>query len=119
MVGSFSGSLDLNDGFGAFSGAKFLVTPGWTLVIIAYFALMGAAWGQTVGKMVMRLETQGPHGNRPSLEMAINCNLWSAFGIVPVVGGMLELGAVIYIVITIGQSATRTGWHDRFAGGRG
>jgi uncharacterized RDD family membrane protein YckC len=117
MVGSFGGSLDLNDGFGAFGGPRFLVTLGWTLVIIAYFALMESACGQTVGKMAIGLETQGPDGNKPSLEMAINRNLWNAFGVVPVVGGMLELGVVISIVITIGRSATRTGWHDRFAGG--
>jgi hypothetical protein len=67
--------------------------------------------------MVMRIETQGLDGGRPSLEMAINRNLWNARAIVPVVGGLLEVGAVVDIVITIGQSPTRTGWHDRFAGG--
>lgn len=117
MVGSFGGSLDLGDGFGAFSGPRFVVTLGWSVVIMAYFALMESACGQTVGKMVMKLETQGPDGEKPSLEMAINRNLWNALGIVPAVGGLLQLGAVVYIVITIGQSATRTGWHDRFAGG--
>ncbi len=117
MIGNLGGSFDLNDGFGAFSGPRFLVTLGWTVVIVAYYALMESACGQTVGKMVMRIETQGPDGERPSLEMAINRNLWNAFAIVPVVGGLLGLAAAVSIVITIGQSATRTGWHDRFAGG--
>ena len=117
MVGNFGGTLDLDDGFGAFSGPRFFVTLGWSLVIMAYFVLMESACGQTVGKMVMKLETQGPDGNRPSLEMAINRNLWNALGIIPVIGGMVQLGAVVSIAITIGQSATRTGWHDRFAGG--
>lgn len=39
----------------------------------------------------MGIETQGPDGATPSLEMAINRNLWNAFAIVPVVGGLLEL----------------------------
>jgi uncharacterized RDD family membrane protein YckC len=52
MIRSFGGSLDLTDGFGALSGPRFLVTVGWTLVIVAYFALMESACGQTVGRSV-------------------------------------------------------------------
>ncbi len=37
--------------------------------------------------------------------------------IVPVVGWLLSLLAVIYIAVTINNSPARVGWHDTFAGG--
>ena len=78
---------------------------------------MESSGGQTVGKMMMRLKTEGPDGENPSLEMAIRRNLWIALGIIPVFGGLAALGAAIYIAVTISQSPARTGWHDTFAGG--
>jgi uncharacterized RDD family membrane protein YckC len=93
-------------------------------IYLAYFSLMEANNGQTLGKMLLKLQTQGPDGRKPTLEMALRRNLWVALGVlrlIPVVGGLLaglaELVAAIMIAVTINNSPTRQGWHDHFAGG--
>ena len=116
VVAVFSGASGLG-GFGGFGAGAFVAGIVFAAVVVGYFALMEASRGQTVGKMVMKLKTQGPDGENPSLEMAIKRNAWYALGIIPVIGGLAELGVVIYIAVTISQSATNTGWHDTFAGG--
>ncbi len=87
------------------------------LVTIGYFALMEANLGQTVGKMLLKLRTEGPNGEKPTLEQAIKRNSFYVLGILPILGGLAELAAVIGIAVTISNSPTNTGWHDNFAGG--
>jgi uncharacterized RDD family membrane protein YckC len=91
---------------------------------LAYFALMESRRGQTLGKMLLKLRTEGPDGNPPTTEVAVRRNFWVALGalaVVPAVGGLIgslaELVIVIMIAVTISQSPIRQGWHDRFAGG--
>ena len=93
-------------------------------ISLAYFTLMENKRGQTLGKMVMKLETRGPDGRRPSMEQALKRNAFVALpiiGVVPFVGGiagLLELAAIITIAVTINNDRVhRHGWHDDFAGG--
>lgn len=95
-----------------------------TAVTLAYFALMESNRGQTVGKMLLKLKVVGPGGGNPTMEEALKRNLWLALGlisIIPLIGWLLvgpaQLAAVIYIAITINNTADRKGWHDAFAGG--
>ena len=118
VVALFSESFASGAAFGGgFSGSGFVAAIVLAAVGVGYFAFMESSRGQTFGKMVMRLKTEGPDGGNPSLEMAIKRNLWIGLSIVPVIGGLAQLGAVIYIAVTISQSPTRAGWHDTFAGG--
>jgi uncharacterized RDD family membrane protein YckC len=94
-----------------------VVNAVWIAVVVGYFAVMESRNGQTFGKMITRLRTIGPDGAAPTLEEAIRRNAWYALGIIPVVGGFAQLGAAVYIAVTISQSALHVGWHDQFAGG--
>lgn len=117
IASAFTG---VGNGLGMFSGfsAGSLVAAIVTAAItIGYFALMESNMGQTVGKMLIGLKTVGPDGNNPTMEQALKRNAWYALGIVPFLGGLAQLAATIYIAVTINNSATRTGWHDTFAGG--
>jgi uncharacterized RDD family membrane protein YckC len=94
------------------------------VIALGYFALMESTRGQTVGKMLMKLETRGPGGGRPTMEQALKRNAFTAIpvlGVIPVLGalsGLLSLIAVITIAVTIRRNTTtRRGWHDDFAGG--
>ena len=112
------GSLVCGAAFGGgLTTGGFVAGLVWGAIVIGYFALMESTRGQTVGKMLMKLKTEGPDGENPSLEMAIKRNIWLALSIIPIIGGLAQLGAVIYIAVTISQSPTHTGWHDTFAGG--
>ena len=111
-------------GFGNGFGFSTRVTAGSLIsaivtsaITIGYFSLMESNMGQTVGKMLIGLKTEGPDGNKPTLEQALKRNAWYALSIVPFLGGLAQLALTIYIAVTISNSSTRTGWHDAFAGG--
>jgi len=112
---------DVATGFGGFFGGfgvgSLVASIVTAVIVIGYFALMEAQLGQTVGKMVLGLKTEGPDGNKPTLEQALRRNAWYALAIVPFIGGLAQLGVAVYIAVTINNSQTRTGWHDTFAGG--
>lgn len=111
-VGSGLGSF-----FGGFGTGSLVTAVVTAAITIGYFALMESQMGQTVGKMLLGLRTEGPDGNKPSLEHAFKRNAWYALAIVPWIGGLAQLAATIYIAVTINNSPDRIGWHDTFAGG--
>jgi uncharacterized RDD family membrane protein YckC len=117
------GILSSDSGFGTSYtmgslGFSTLVSGILTAAItIGYFTFMESTRGQTIGKMLLGLRTTAPDGGNPTTEEAFKRNLFYAIGIVPVIGGLAELAAVIYIAVTINSSATHQGWHDEFAGG--
>jgi len=115
VIAIFSGSY--GSAIGGFGIGGFVAGVLLAAIVVGYFAVMESSRGQTIGKMVMKLKTEGPDGGNPSLEMAIKRNLWIALGVIPLIGGLAELAAAIYIAVTISQSPTHTGWHDTFAGG--
>lgn len=94
-------------------------------VALAYYAYLDSTRGQTVGKMVMKLEVRGPTGGKPTMEQSLRRNILYAVGIlsiIPVlgwlVGGVAQLVGVIMIAVGINNdTARRQAWHDRFAGG--
>ena len=88
-----------------------------TALAIAYFAYLESTLGQTVGKMIMKIEVRDPAGGHPSLEAALKRNVWMALSIIPFVGGLAQLVAAIAIGVTINNSRSSAGWHDKLAGG--
>jgi hypothetical protein len=125
VAGSSTGALT---GWGWDSGAGYAANAVSSVIgaviALGYFTLMEAKLGKTLGKMVMRLETRGAGGGRPTMEEALKRNAWVALGILGVipflgfVGSLLSLVAVITIAVTISNDKmARHGWHDNFAGG--
>ncbi|MCM3661996.1 RDD family protein [Georgenia satyanarayanai] len=101
-----------------------LVTVVSTAITLGYFVLLESARGQTLGKMLLNVRTVGAAGGNPTTTEALKRNLWTAVGIVGIIpalawlGSLLSLAAVITILVTVSSNtATRQGWHDRFAGG--
>lgn len=93
-------------------------------IALAYFAFLESSRGQTVGKMLLKLETRGPSGGRPTMEQALKRNAFTAIGVIGVIpllgalSGLASLVAVIVIAVTINNDRVgRRGWHDNFAGG--
>ena len=116
-------------GFGMGTGGSFLANAVTSVlsaaIALGYFAFMESSRGQTVGKMLLKLETRGPDGGRPTMEQAIKRNAFTAIGVIgliPVLGWLLSpvlsIIAVVMIAVTINNNTvTRKGWHDDFAGG--
>jgi uncharacterized RDD family membrane protein YckC len=125
ILGSDAGSVTGWGLNGASSWAASAVSTILTAAItLGYFTLMEAKRGQTIGKMLLKLETRGPGGGHPTMEQALKRNAFTAIGIlgiVPFLGlvaSLLSLAAVIMIAVTISNNTTtRHGWHDDFAGG--
>ncbi|MEX2551095.1 MAG: RDD family protein [Nitriliruptoraceae bacterium] len=95
-----------------------------TGIVIGYFAFMESSRGQTVGKMLLKLEVRGSGGGKPTMEEAVKRNAYNTLYLlnaIPFVGWLLSslglLAVNIYIAIGINNDVTtRRGWHDQFAG---
>jgi uncharacterized RDD family membrane protein YckC len=122
IMGSSSGAFGYGMGGGFLAGAVYSILTA--AIALGYFAFLESKNGQTLGKMILKLQTRGTGGGNPTMTEAVKRNLWvalPALGIVPIIGGLIgslgELVAVIMIAVTINNSPTRQGWHDDFADG--
>jgi hypothetical protein len=60
----------------------------------------------------------GPGGApKPTFQQSAIRNSWTLLPIVPYVGGLLGVIAIVYIAVTINGSPTKQGKHDKLAGG--
>lgn len=110
----------------------------YAVVTIGYFVWLEANRGQTFGKQICKLRTEGPSGGNPTMEQALKRNgylvisaagsiiasvisigsVLSWFGVViSGLAGLATLAAVIVMAVSISESPTRQGKHDDFAGG--
>ena len=70
-----------------------------------------------------RQEAAGPErawsrrGAQADLRQSAIRNVWTLLNIIPFIGGLLLLIAVIVIAVTINGSPTKQGKHDELAGG--
>lgn len=122
-----SGTASLTGG-GVDTGSAYVASAVSTVITAAitlgYFTLMESSRGQTLGKMLLKLQTQGPGGGNPTVEQALRRNAFTAIGVLGIIpffgfiAGLLSLAAVVMVAVTISNdSVNRHGWHDNFAGG--
>jgi uncharacterized RDD family membrane protein YckC len=86
-----------------------------SLLFFGYFVWFESSRGATIGKSVVGIEVQGPDGGPPSVERAMKRNAWMLLGLIPLIGGLLSLVALIAIIITIASGSDMQGIHDQWA----
>ncbi|MFM9035308.1 MAG: RDD family protein [Mycobacterium sp.] len=101
------------------SGSSIMVTGFFTgFLMFAYFVAMEVTQGRTVGKMLLKLNVRGPGGApRPDFKQSAIRNAFTLLPILPYIGGLLGVVAMIVIAVTISNSPTKQGKHDELAGG--
>jgi uncharacterized RDD family membrane protein YckC len=88
------------------------------LLMFVYFLAFESTQGWTPGKKLLGLSVHGPAGApKPDVQQAAIRNVWTLLNIIPFIGGLLSLAAVIVIAVTINSSPTKQGKHDELAGG--
>jgi uncharacterized RDD family membrane protein YckC len=88
------------------------------LLMFLYFLAFESIQGWTPGKKVLGLAVHGPAGApKPDVQQSAIRNVWTLLNIIPFIGGLLTLAAVIVIAVTINNSPTKQGKHDELAGG--
>jgi len=88
------------------------------LLMFLYFLGFETTQGWTPGKKILGLSVHGPGGApKPTAQQSAIRNVWTLLNIVPFIGGLLTLVAVIVIAVTINGSPTKQGKHDELAGG--
>ena len=116
-------TLVLQAAIGGFAGSAISAVIS-AVIYLGYFSFMESSNGQTVGKMALKLHVVGPDGtSKPTMEEAVKRNIWTGLGILgiipilgSIVGGLLELVAMIMIAVGIsGDPNRRQAWHDKFA----
>jgi len=88
------------------------------LLMFLYFLAFECTKGWTPGKKLLGLSVRGPGGAlKPDVQQSAIRNVWTLLNLVPFIGGLLTLIAVIVIAVTISGSPTKQGKHDELAGG--
>jgi uncharacterized RDD family membrane protein YckC len=88
------------------------------LLTFLYFLAFESTQGWTPGKKILGLSVRGPRGAaKPDVQQSAIRNVWTLLNIVPIIGGLLLIIAVIVIAVTINSSPTKQGKHDELAGG--
>ncbi|AFM17783.1 putative membrane protein/domain protein [Mycolicibacterium chubuense NBB4] len=83
-----------------------------------YFLAFEVTQGWTPGKKLLGLRVLGPAGaSRPSVAQSAIRNSWTLLPIIPFIGGLLGVVAIVVIAVTINSSPTKQGKHDELAGG--
>lgn len=87
-------------------------------LMFVYFVAMEVTQGQTLGKKLLGMTVRGPGGApKPDLKQSAIRNSWTLLPIVPYIGGLLGVIAIIWIAVSIENSPTKQGKHDELAGG--
>lgn len=88
------------------------------LLTFVYFLVFEVTQGWTPGKKLLGLSVRGPGGApKPTAQQSAIRNSWTLLPIIPLVGGLLGVVAIIVIAVTINGSPTKQGKHDELAGG--
>lgn len=87
----------------------------FALLWFAYFVWFEANQGATIGKKLLKLDVSSTDGGLLSMEGAARRNVWMLLGLIPILGGLLSLVAVIVIAYTIYSDGENRGYHDNFA----
>lgn len=88
------------------------------LLTFVYYLAFEVTQGWTPGKKLLGLSVHGPGGApKPSPAQSAIRNSWTLLPIIPFVGGLLGIVAIIVIAVTINGSPTKQGKHDELAGG--
>jgi uncharacterized RDD family membrane protein YckC len=105
--------------FATDSWSNVMVTGLFTGVLtFVYFLAFELAIGSTPGKKLLGLSVRGPGGApKPTAAQSAIRNSWTLLPIIPFIGGLLGVIAIIVIAVTINGSPTKQGKHDELAGG--
>jgi uncharacterized RDD family membrane protein YckC len=88
------------------------------LLSFVYFVAFETVQGATPGKKLLGMAVRGPGGAaKPTLAQSAIRNLFTVLPIIPFVGGLLGVIAILIIAVTISGSPTKQGKHDEMAGG--
>ena len=99
--------------------SNFWATGLFTGVLtFVYFVAFEVSIGSTPGKKLLGLSVHGPAGApKPTPAQSAIRNSWTLLPIIPFVGGLLGVVAIIIIAVTINGSPTKQGKHDELSGG--
>jgi uncharacterized RDD family membrane protein YckC len=99
--------------------SNYWVTGLFTGVLtFAYFVAFEVTIGSTPGKKLLGLTVRGAGGApKPTASQSAIRNSWTLLPIIPFIGGLLGVVAIIIIAVTINGSPTKQGKHDELAGG--
>ncbi|MGB0970016.1 MAG: RDD family protein [Mycobacterium sp.] len=88
------------------------------LLTFAYYVAFEITQGWTPAKKMLGLSVHGPGGAaKPNFQQSAIRNSWTLLPIVPFIGGLLGVVAIVIIAVTINSSPTKQGKHDELAGG--
>lgn len=102
-------------GLGTFGMRGWISGAIFSILWFGYYVYFESTTGATLGKKLLNIRVVAADGNPPSTEAAAKRNIWMLFGLVPILGDLASLVAVIVIAVTISSNQYNRGKHDEFA----
>ena len=101
------------------SASNVMITGLFTgLLTFIYYVAFEVTQGWTPAKKLLGLSVHGPAGAaKPTAAQSAIRNSWTLLPIIPFIGGLLGIVAIVVIAVTINGSPTKQGKHDELAGG--
>ena len=101
------------------STSNVMITGLFTgLLTFIYYVAFEVTQGWTPAKKLLGLSVHGPGGAaKPTVAQSAIRNSWTLLPIIPFIGGLLGIVAIVVIAVTINGSPTKQGKHDELAGG--
>jgi uncharacterized RDD family membrane protein YckC len=103
-------------GMGTFGTGGWVSSAIFSVLWFGYYVYFESTTGATLGKKLLKIRVVAADGSPPSTEAAAKRNIWMLFGLVPFLGDLASLVAVIVIAVTISSNEFNRGKHDEFAG---
>jgi uncharacterized RDD family membrane protein YckC len=103
-------------GMGTFGTGGWVGSAILSLLAFGYYVYFESTTGATLGKKLLKIRVVASDGSSPTAEAAAKRNIWMLFGLVPYLGDLASIIAVIVIAVTINSNQFNRGKHDEFAG---
>jgi len=110
VIGSLAG-IDITGGVGATFLFSLITIILWFIVRVG----SEVAWGGSPGKRILGMKVVGPTGERLDAQASLKRNAWYAAGIIPAVGGLVQLGLGIWIGVGISGDPQKRSYFDKFS----
>jgi len=113
MVDSSTMSLNSSSASANF-GSSLLGALITSVVYFLYYALMIGNFGKTVAGMILGIQVIGTDGSPATIEQGFRRSAWTLLGIVPVAGGLAQIGLVIWGLVNLFNDPLRQTPWDKF-----
>lgn len=92
-----------------------MFTTSLVMIIVWLLARVGSevAWGASPGKRILGMKVVTADGSNPDAVASLKRNSWIISQIIPFIGGLVQIGLMIFIGVRIANDPEKRSWFDK------